>query len=163
MVAVLPSQSFLAGTPNAGYSRYQPPTGAGGLPLISSLGVLNALEPNLEQLMLPFTRLNPDPETLIEVLGLNFDPDVALGISSSEVAPPAIASVPTVIARPAQATPVVPPTPSAAPAAVPAATAPPADNSNVLGGYRLSSSRSCRSCRSRGSNFCTDLHLMRNH
>ncbi|WP_168371082.1 DUF5331 domain-containing protein, partial [Kamptonema sp. PCC 6506] len=113
------------------------PDGGRRPPSYLILGVLNALEPNLEQLMLPFTRLNPDPETLIEVLGLNFDPDVALGISSSEVVPPAIASVPTVTARPAQAPPVVPPTPSAAPAAVPAATTPAADNSNVMGGIGL--------------------------
>lgn len=43
------------------------------------LGVLNALEPKLAQLMLPFSKLNSDPDSLIEVLDLNFDPDVALG------------------------------------------------------------------------------------
>jgi hypothetical protein len=43
------------------------------------LGVLNALEPKLAQLMLPFSKLNSDPDSLIEVLELNFDPDVALG------------------------------------------------------------------------------------
>ncbi|MBW4683396.1 MAG: DUF5331 domain-containing protein, partial [Microcoleus vaginatus WJT46-NPBG5] len=43
------------------------------------LGAMNALEPKLAQLMLPFSKLNPDAETLIEVLGLNFDPDIALG------------------------------------------------------------------------------------
>ncbi len=43
------------------------------------LGVVNALEPKLAQLMLPFSRLNPDADTLIEVLDLNFDPDIALG------------------------------------------------------------------------------------
>lgn len=43
------------------------------------LGVLNALEPKLAQLMLPFSKLNSDPDSLIEVLELNFDPDVVLG------------------------------------------------------------------------------------
>ncbi len=60
------------------------PDGGRRPPSYLILGVLNGLEPNLEQLMLPFTRLNPDPETLIEVLDLNFDPDIALG-NSSEV------------------------------------------------------------------------------
>ena len=43
------------------------------------LGVINALEPKLAQLMLPFAKLNPDADTLIEVLNLHFDPDIALG------------------------------------------------------------------------------------
>ena len=43
------------------------------------LGVVNALEPKLAQLMLPFSRLNSDPDSLIEVLDLHFDPDIALG------------------------------------------------------------------------------------
>jgi hypothetical protein len=43
------------------------------------LGVVNALEPKLAQLMFPFSKLNPDADTLIEVLDLNFDPDIALG------------------------------------------------------------------------------------
>jgi hypothetical protein len=43
------------------------------------LGVVNALEPKLAQLMLPFSRLNPDADTLIEVLDLHFDPDIVLG------------------------------------------------------------------------------------
>ena len=42
------------------------------------LGVVNALEPKLAQLMFPFAKLNPDPDILVEVLGLNFDPDLAL-------------------------------------------------------------------------------------
>jgi Family of unknown function (DUF5331) len=45
------------------------------------LGVVNALEPKLAQLMLPFAKLNPDADTLIEVLDLHFDPDMALGNS----------------------------------------------------------------------------------
>ncbi len=40
------------------------------------LGVISALEPQLAQLMLPFSKLNPDVDTLIEVLGLNFDPSL---------------------------------------------------------------------------------------
>jgi hypothetical protein len=43
------------------------------------LGVVNALEPTLAQLMLPFAKLNCDPDILIEVLELHFDPDIALG------------------------------------------------------------------------------------
>lgn len=43
------------------------------------LGVVNALEPKLAQLMLPFSKLNPDADTLIEVLDLHFDPDIAVG------------------------------------------------------------------------------------
>jgi hypothetical protein len=42
------------------------------------LGVVNALEPKLAQLMFPFVKLNPDANTLIEVLGLHFDPDILL-------------------------------------------------------------------------------------
>ncbi|BAZ49887.1 DUF5331 domain-containing protein [Nostoc ellipsosporum NOK] len=45
------------------------------------LGVVNALEPKLAQLMLPFSKLNADADTLIEVLELHFDPDIALGNS----------------------------------------------------------------------------------
>ena len=43
------------------------------------LGVINALEPKLAQLMFPFAKLNPDADILIEVLDLHFDPDIALG------------------------------------------------------------------------------------
>ena len=42
------------------------------------LGVVNALEPKLGNLMLPFCRLNSDEDALVEVLGLNFDPEIAL-------------------------------------------------------------------------------------
>lgn len=42
------------------------------------LGVVNALEPQVAQLMLPFSKLNPDVDSLIEVLELNFDPNLAL-------------------------------------------------------------------------------------
>lgn len=43
------------------------------------LGVVTALEPQLAQLMLPFSKLNPDPDVLIDVLELNFDPNLLLG------------------------------------------------------------------------------------
>jgi hypothetical protein len=43
------------------------------------LGVVNALEPQLAELMFPFSKLNPDADTLIDVLELNFDPDLVLG------------------------------------------------------------------------------------
>jgi len=46
------------------------------------LGVVNALEPKLAQLMLPFSKLNADADTLVEVLDLHFDPDTALGKQS---------------------------------------------------------------------------------
>lgn len=39
------------------------------------LGVVSVLEPQLVQLLEPFTRLNPDLNALIDVLELNFDPD----------------------------------------------------------------------------------------
>lgn len=43
------------------------------------LGVVTALEPQLAQLMLPFSKLNPDADVLIDVLELNFDPNLLLG------------------------------------------------------------------------------------
>lgn len=42
------------------------------------LGVVNAIEPKLGNLMVPFYQLNPDEDALIEVLGLNFDPEMVL-------------------------------------------------------------------------------------
>ena len=71
------------------------PTPDGGRRPASSLilGTINALDPEAAQLMLPFSKLNPDPEKLIEVLGLHFDPDLALaGRSTSEQ--PATVAVP---------------------------------------------------------------------
>jgi hypothetical protein len=55
------------------------PDGGRRPPSYLILGVVNALEPKLAQLMLPFSKLNPDADTLIDVLELNFDPDLALG------------------------------------------------------------------------------------
>ncbi|MEH2282743.1 MAG: DUF5331 domain-containing protein [Nostoc sp.] len=55
------------------------PDGGKRPPSYLILGVLNALEPKLAQLMLPFAKLNPDADTLIQVLDLHFDPDLALG------------------------------------------------------------------------------------
>jgi len=49
------------------------------------LGVISALEPQLAQLMLPFSKLNPDVDALIEVLGLNFDPSLLQSTRSSAV------------------------------------------------------------------------------
>lgn len=43
------------------------------------LGVVNALEPKLAQLMFPFSKLNVDADNLVEVLDLHFDPEMALG------------------------------------------------------------------------------------
>ena len=48
------------------------------------LGVINALEPKLANLMVPFYKLNPDEDALVEVLGLNFDPDKELLSEESE-------------------------------------------------------------------------------
>ena len=42
------------------------------------LGVVNALEPKLSNLMVPFYQLNSDEDALIDVLGLNFDPESVL-------------------------------------------------------------------------------------
>ncbi|NEQ34394.1 MAG: DUF5331 domain-containing protein [Leptolyngbya sp. SIO4C5] len=42
------------------------------------LGVVNAIEPKLSNLMVPFYQLNADEDALVEVLGLNFDPEMAL-------------------------------------------------------------------------------------
>lgn len=42
------------------------------------LGVVNALEPKLSNLMVPFYQLNSDEDALIDVLGLNFDPEAVL-------------------------------------------------------------------------------------
>ncbi|MBE9034434.1 DUF5331 domain-containing protein [aff. Roholtiella sp. LEGE 12411] len=55
------------------------PDGGKRPPSYLILGVVNALEPKLAQLMLPFAKLNPDADTLIQVLDLHFDPDIALG------------------------------------------------------------------------------------
>ncbi|CEJ48324.1 DUF5331 domain-containing protein [Umezakia ovalisporum] len=55
------------------------PDGGKRPPSYLILGVVNALEPKLAQLMMPFSRLNSDVDTLIEVLDLHFDPDIALG------------------------------------------------------------------------------------
>lgn len=49
------------------------------------LGVISALEPQLAQLMLPFSKLNPDVDALIEVLGLDFDPNLMLGNATQQV------------------------------------------------------------------------------
>ncbi len=42
------------------------------------LGVVNALEPKLSNLMVPFYQLNSDEDALVQVLGLNFDPEMVL-------------------------------------------------------------------------------------
>ncbi|MBD2438532.1 DUF5331 domain-containing protein [Nostoc sp. FACHB-110] len=55
------------------------PDGGKRPPSYLILGVVNALEPKLAQLMLPFSKLNADADTLIDVLELHFDPDIALG------------------------------------------------------------------------------------
>lgn len=47
------------------------------------LGVVNALEPKLGNLMVPFYQLNSDEDALVEVLGLNFDPEMTLDNGST--------------------------------------------------------------------------------
>jgi hypothetical protein len=64
------------------------PDGGKRPPSYLILGVVNALEPKLAQLMYPFSKLNTDADTLIEVLGLNFDPDIALGNRTSPLQEP---------------------------------------------------------------------------
>ena len=73
------------------------------------LGIAAALEPELQQLMLPFSKLKPDADSLIEVLGLNFDPDLALGIPSNTTQQTA-SQTPTTGAAAATASIITPPT-----------------------------------------------------
>lgn len=61
------------------------------------LGVINALEPKLAQLMFPFAKLNPDADTLIEVLDLHFDPDIVLGNRLSPTVEPEMYSRPPAV------------------------------------------------------------------
>jgi DNA-binding transcriptional MerR regulator len=62
------------------------PDGGRRPPSYLILGVVNALEPQLADLMLPFSKLNPDVDALIDVLELNFDPDLILGNRFNPVA-----------------------------------------------------------------------------
>jgi hypothetical protein len=64
------------------------PDGGKRPPSYLILGVVNALEPKLAQLMYPFSKLNPDADTLVEVLDLHFDPDIALGNRISPMTEP---------------------------------------------------------------------------
>ena len=64
------------------HSGVATPDGGKRPPSYLILGVINALEPQLAELMLPFSKLNPNVDTLIDVLGLNFDPDLMLVNSS---------------------------------------------------------------------------------
>ncbi len=68
------------------------PDGGRRPPSYLILGVANSLEPELRGLMLPFTKLNPDVNTLIDALELNFDPDLMLGNSSNPTANPELPS-----------------------------------------------------------------------
>ena len=65
------------------------------------LGVVNALEPKLGNLMVPFYQLNSDEDALVEVLGLNFDPEIALDNGS----------VPTTLEAENEDTPLLPDSP----------------------------------------------------
>ncbi len=68
------------------------PDGGRRPPSYLILGVANSLEPELRGLMLPFTKLNSDVNTLIDALELNFDPDLMLGNSSNPTANPELPS-----------------------------------------------------------------------
>lgn len=81
------------------------PDGGRRPPSYFILGVMNALEPKLAQLMLPFSKLNPDAEILIDVLGLNFDPDIELGNTAAVATTPVEAS-PSLTASPTPTPPV---------------------------------------------------------
>ncbi|MFY7802656.1 MAG: DUF5331 domain-containing protein, partial [Limnoraphis robusta] len=81
-------------------SSVKTPDGGRRPPSSLILGVINALDPEASQLMLPFSTLNPDPEKLVEVLGLNFDPDIALG------SPPPVGQTPVQAAPSYQQPPV---------------------------------------------------------
>ena len=55
------------------------PDGGRRPPSYFILGVVNAIEPQLAEMMLPFSKLNPDIDAVIDLLELNFDPDLVLG------------------------------------------------------------------------------------
>ncbi|MGB3404737.1 MAG: DUF5331 domain-containing protein [Microcoleaceae cyanobacterium] len=86
------------------------PTPDGGRRPASALilGTINALDSDAAQLMMPFSQLNPDPDRLVEVLGLNFDPDMALGnpSASSATTPMAVSGG---VSMPPAPPPVAPP------------------------------------------------------
>lgn len=50
------------------------------------LGVVSALEPALADLLLPFSQLSSEPDNLIDVLDLNFDPEMYLNSHSGYLA-----------------------------------------------------------------------------
>jgi len=62
------------------------PDGGQRPPSYFILGAINALEPKLGNLMVPFYQLNSDADKLVEVLGLNFDPDMELAKRSEKSA-----------------------------------------------------------------------------
>jgi hypothetical protein len=59
------------------------PDGGSRPPSDFILGAINVLEPRLSALMIPFCELNPDADKLIQVLGLDFDPEKALYIDNA--------------------------------------------------------------------------------
>jgi hypothetical protein len=64
------------------HSSVATPDGGKRPPSYLILGVINALEPQLQEWMLPFSKLNLNVDTLIDVLELNFDPGLMLGNST---------------------------------------------------------------------------------
>ena len=68
------------------------PDGGKRPPSYLILGVATSLEPQLRGLMLPFTKLNSDVDTLIDALELNFDPDMMLDNRSNPTVNPELPS-----------------------------------------------------------------------
>ena len=69
MAGLCSIQPPLVDDPNATDLRFALPTGDGGLPSFLILGVVNALEPKLSNLMVPFYQLNSDEDALVQVAG----------------------------------------------------------------------------------------------
>jgi hypothetical protein len=69
------------------------PDGGQRPPSFMILGVATALEPKLGNLMVPFYQLNSDADKLVEVLGLNFDPEKELAKRSEQSTQPQDAEI----------------------------------------------------------------------
>lgn len=62
------------------------PDGGQRPPSYLILGAMNALETKLSNLMVPFYQLNSDADVIVNVLGLNFDPDLEIAKRSEQAA-----------------------------------------------------------------------------
>ena len=63
------------------HSSVATPDGGKRPPSYLILGVINALEPQLQEWMLPFSKLNLNVDTLIDVLSLNAGARTLIGLS----------------------------------------------------------------------------------